>query len=166
MLEKVVDELGFKNARFIHYVVDNSRRKQDCMRHLLTRFVHFDNENPTVDWNAIQHGLHEAPFDPKQIEYEKLLPLALRLLVAQFLEHVGPDRKFYDPLDKTAKGNPEATLPALDRVPNLRLGKFEVEIEVVRLPDDKRGAKVLALIECADRFHAYRNKTMGFMGST
>ncbi len=164
MLERVVSELGFKRARFVHYVVDNSESEQDCMYHLLTRFVHFYNENPGVDWNAILLCLYEVPFEPKQMEYEKIFPLALRLLVAEFLEDVGPDHKHYDPFDKNAKGNPESSLPSLDRVPPLRLGNTEVDIEVVRTDVNQR-SKELALNECTDRFHKFRNNTIGFMAS-
>lgn len=82
----------------VHYVVDNSKSKNDCMPALVSKFINFCNENPDVDWESVMRGLQNAPFEPTPYEYSSMLPLCLRNVVDEFLAELGAgDRKYFDP---------------------------------------------------------------------
>lgn len=98
MLVKVTHELGFAKTRVVHYVVDNSHSKNDCMPSLLSKFISFCNDNPNIDWEAVMRGLQNAPFEPSRYEYSSMLPLPLRDAISEFLAEMGSaDRACFDP---------------------------------------------------------------------
>ena len=100
-LARVTKELGFTNTRVVHYVVDNSNSKADCLSSLLTKFIEFCNDNSDINWEVIMRGLQDAPFEPTKEEFDAMLPFGLREIIDSFLEELsGEDRPCFDPFTK------------------------------------------------------------------
>jgi hypothetical protein len=125
-LAMVTKELGYTNTRVIHYVVDNSNSKSDCLSSLLTKFVNFCNDHSDTDWETVMRGLQDAPFEPTKEEYASMLPFGLREIIDSFLEELsGEDRPFFDPFAKT-KSDRLARRTIGNEVPQLVAGAVSI----------------------------------------